>query len=136
MDATRYREALSQFLNNYWGAFHEVLEAQSVMPSRLSAALFADLLDEHQRFITAFRAVAPSEIEDLGQLWKRVEDHRMVVPDAPLSPGHIRYARACFQEIYDALCAIGEPFEDLRADVLAKARHGSPREPLRADASR
>jgi hypothetical protein len=136
MDATRYRKVLTQFLNNYWGAFHEVLEAQSVIPSRLSAALFADLLEEHQRFTTAFRAVAPAQIADLGQLWKRVEDHRTAVPDAPLSPDQIRYARACFEEIYDELCIIGEPFEELRADVLATARHRSPREPLRADASR
>lgn len=136
MNSKHYRQTLTQFLNDYWGAFHEVLEAQSVMPSRLSSSLFADLLGEHRRFAAKFRGVAKSAVGDLERLWKRVEEHRTFVPDAPLSPEHILEAREHFEEIYDALFDIGEPFEELRTDVLAAARHGNPREPLRADASR
>jgi hypothetical protein len=136
MKPKRYQQTLTQFLNNYWGAFHEVLEAQSVMPSRLSGSLFADLLEEHRRFEKTCRGVALPSVADLERLWRRVEDHRTIVPDAPLSPEQILEARGYFEEIYDALFGLGQPFEDLRAGVLAAARHGSPRERLRADASR
>ncbi|HEY7443147.1 MAG TPA: hypothetical protein VH701_12060 [Vicinamibacterales bacterium] len=136
MNSKRYRQTLTQFLNNYWGAFHEVLEAQSVMPSRLSGSLFGDLVEEHQRFAASFRSVARPQVDSLERLWKQVEDHRTIAPDAPVSPEQIHEARGYFEGIYDALYALGEPFEGLRADVLAAARHGSPREPLRADASR
>ena len=136
MNSKKYRESLKQFLNNYWGAFHEVLEAQSVMPSRLSGSLFADLLEEHRRFARTFPGVARSSVDELERLWTRVEEHRTIVPDAPLSPEQILWAREHFEEIYDALFALGDPFELLRAEVLAMARHGSPKEPLRADASR
>ena len=136
MNSKRYRQTLTDFLNNYWGAFHEVLEAQSVMPSRLSGSLFGDLVDEHRHFASRFRRFARPEVDSLERLWKQVEDHRLVAPDAPLSSEQIHEARSCFEKIYDALYALGEPFYGLRADVLAAARHGSPREPLRADASR
>ncbi len=136
MNSKKYRQTLTQFLNNYWGAFHEVLEAQSVMPSRLSGSLFRDLVEEHRRFARTFPGVARSSVDDLERLWTRIEEHRTVVPDAPLSPEQIRWAREQFEEIYETLLALGEPFEGLRAEVLAMARHGDPRKPLRADASR
>ena len=136
MNSKKYRQTLTQFLNNYWGAFHEVLEAQSVMPSRLSDSLFRDLLEEHRRFANTFPGVARLSVDELERLWTRIEEHRTVVPDAPLSPEQIRWAREQFEEIYETLLSLGEPFEALRAEVLAMARHGDPRKPLRADASR
>jgi hypothetical protein len=136
MNAQRYRDTLTQFLNEYWGAFHEVLEAQSVMPSRLSGPLFAHLIEKHRRFAADSPGVAESAIKDLERLWKRVEDHRAFVPDAPLSSEQILEARKHFEEIDDALHVLGKRFERLREDVLAAARHGTPREPLRVDASR
>jgi len=136
MNAERYRSTLTRFLNDYWGAFHEVLEAQSVMPSRLSGALFADLVEEHGRFAASPLGVAQSAIANLQRLWNRVAEHRTFVPDAPLSAEQILEARECFEEIYDALFALGTPFAQQRDDVLAASRHGTPREPLRADANR
>jgi hypothetical protein len=136
MNSKHYRQTLTQFLNDYWGAFHEVLEAQSVMPSRLSSSLFGDLLEEHRRFAAKFRGIATSAVGDLERLWKRVEEHRTFVPDAPLSPEQIVEARERFEDIYDTLFDLGKPFEEQRTGVVAAARHGNPREPLRADASR
>jgi len=108
MNAQRYRNTLTQFLNDYWGAFHEVLEAQSVMPSRVSGPLFADLLEEHRCFAANSLGVAQSAVENLERVWKRVEDHRTFAPDAPLSPEQILEARDYFEEIYDALFALGD----------------------------
>ena len=136
MNSKRYRQILDGFLNDYWGAFHEVLEAQSVMPSRLSGSLFDDLRRAHGRFAAQVHGVAESAVQGLERLWKRADEHRTFVPDAPLSPEQILEAREHFEDIYDALVRLGKPFGDLRADVLAAARHGNPREPLRADASR
>jgi hypothetical protein len=50
MDEATYRQLFEQFLHRYWGAFHEVLEAQSVTPSRLAGSLFSALRNEHDAF--------------------------------------------------------------------------------------
>jgi hypothetical protein len=136
VDETQYGTTFELFLNGYWGAFHEVLEAQSVMPDRLSGSLLNDLVEAHRRFASASHGKAQSAVEALGRLWSQVEERRTYVPDRPLTPEQIARAREQFVEIHDELFLLGKAFPAVRADVLARALHGSPRDPLRVDAAR
>jgi hypothetical protein len=135
MDEKTYRTLLAQFLNEYWGAFHEVLEAQSVNPRMLADPLFDALVAAHHRFAAARGGVDPV-VERLGRLWKHVADRRTVTLEAPLSAREVEHARTQFETIFDTLLAQGKPFPKASRDVTSHAVHGTPRTPLRADAAR
>lgn len=135
MTETRYQRLFAEFLNDYWGAFHEVLEAQSVNPYHLAPALFDALAAAHERF-TANEGTASPELAQLGQLWTVVAKRRLETADAPLSGQEIRHARTQFELIYDSFAARGALYPRAAATALATAAHAHPRAPLRADAAR
>jgi hypothetical protein len=135
MDETTYKATLTQFLNDYWGAFHEVLEAQSVNPRWLADSLFDTLVDAHRRFVALDGSVDPAA-ERLERLWAHVVERRKVTSEAPLVAREVAHARTQFETIYDTLMAAGGAFPDVGRAVLTTAAHGSPRTPLRADAAR
>jgi hypothetical protein len=133
MNQRTYRQAFEQFLNDYWGAFHEVLEAQSVNPRMLASSLFDGLVDAHRRFAAAPTGLG-ADLDRLGRLWDIVAGKRRETRDAPLSAREIEYARAVFESIYDAFVARGELYALASAEVHARALHGTPRTRLRPDA--
>jgi hypothetical protein len=135
MDEKTYRTLLAQFLNEYWGAFHEVLEAQSVNPRMLADPVFDALVAAHQHFAAARDGVDPA-VERLGRLWKHIADRRTVTVEAPLSAREVEHARTQFATIFDTLLAHGKPYPKAGTDVVSHAVHGTPRTPLRADAAR
>jgi len=135
MDETTYRTLLAQFLNDYWGAFHEALEAQTVNREMLAESLFDALVDAHHRFAAARDGVDPA-VERLGRLWRHVAERRTVTFEAPLSAHEVEHARAQFKTIYDTLIAHGKAYPKAGTDVVSHAVHGTPRTPLRADAAR
>jgi hypothetical protein len=135
MNRDRYRMAFARFLNDYWGAFHELLEAESVTRARLATSVFDRVVHEHRAFAAICPAVMAPHVDSLGRLWQRLADHRLVVPDDPLNPGQIREALGHFRAIYDGLLNLGGSSPDIRTEVLSLARHAHPRAPLRADAA-
>jgi hypothetical protein len=135
MTETKYRQVFEQFLNDYWGAFHEVLEEQSVNPQWLAASLFDGVVAAHARF-AARKAFASPAVARLSHLWEVVAARREETKDAPLSAREIAFAREQFEQIYDALAARGTLFSRAAASVMAQAPHGHPRAALRADAAR
>jgi hypothetical protein len=134
MNERTYRQVFEQFLNDYWGAFHEVLEAQSVNPRMLAGSLFGDLTGAHARFAAAGKTLG-ADIDRLKQLWRVVASRRQETPDAPLSAREIMWARMQFEAIYDALAARGKIYPAASKRIHASARHGTPRTPLRPDAA-
>jgi hypothetical protein len=56
--------------------------------------------------------------------------------EAPLSAHEVDHARTQFEAIYDTLLAAGKAFPHAGKDVVLHAVHGTPRDPLRADAVR
>lgn len=135
MDETTYRRLLAQFLNEYWGAFHEALEEQSVNPRVLANPLFDAVVASHERFAAA-RPGVDSALERLGHLWRHVTGRRTVTVEAPLTTREVEEARAQFATVFDALLALGQPYPNAAADVVSGAVHGTPRTPLRVDAAR
>jgi hypothetical protein len=135
MTETKYAKVFAQFLNEYWGAFHEVLEAQSVNPHWLAVPLFDALIAAHRRF-AAIDAIAAPAIARLGTLWDAVAARRGERPDSPLSVGEIQYARREFEAIYDLLMKRGKVYPLAAATALSHAVHAHPRAMLRADAAR
>ena len=135
MDEIAYRELFTHFLNDYWGAFHEALEAQSVNPRMLADPLFNALVDAHQKFAAAGNGLDPA-VERLGRLWSHVAERRSVTFEAPFSAREVAHARAQFETIFDKLLAEGQAYPDAGTDVVSHAVHGTPRTPLRADAAR
>jgi hypothetical protein len=135
MTESTYRQVFTQFLNDYWGAFHEVLEAQSVNPHRLAPPLFDAVVAAHARFASVKGFVEPG-VERLAVLWQTVQARRASSPDAPLTAREIAYAREQFEKVYDALMARGKVFVQVAGATLASAMHGHPRGVLRADTAR
>ena len=134
MNERTYRRVFEQFLNDYWGAFHEVLEAQSVNPKKLAGSLFDAVIAAHSRFATVAEG-DPAVIEHLDRLWHQVLARRAATPGAPLSAREVIYARAHFEAIYDALSARGKLYPLAAEAAHAEARHGTPRTALRPDAA-
>ena len=91
MDETTYRALLAEFLNDYWGAFHEALEAQTVNPEMLADSLFNALVAAHHRFAAARNGVDPA-VERLGRLWRHLAERRSVTFEAPLSAHEVEHA--------------------------------------------
>ena len=136
MTEMRFRKAFSQFLDNYWGAYHEVLEAQSVTPRRLAESLFKDLHAQHLAFAKVYTGSAKGALDELGRLWQDVEHGRVEFLDAALTHAQILKAQSLFEKIYRTLVHEGEKFGAARKDIVTHAPHGTPKEPLRADAAR
>ena len=136
MTEKTFSEVFSQFLDNYWGAYHEVLEAQSVTPKRLAGSLFDALHAEHRAFEGVYRGRAKSAVDGLGRIWHEVEARRYRWPDPPLTHEEIDRAQRLFEHIYDSLVHQGQKFPAARTQILKRAPHGTPRERLRADPAR
>jgi hypothetical protein len=135
MDETAYRRLFTQFLNGYWGAFHEALETQSVNPRMLADPVFDALVDAHERFAALREGMDPA-VERLGRLWRHVAERRTVTFEAPLSAHEVEHARTQFETIYDTFIAHGKAYPNAGTDVVSHALHGTPRMPLRADTAR
>lgn len=135
MNEATYRKRFMQFLNDYWGAFHEAVEAQSVNPRILADPVFGAVVEAHQRFAALGDGADPA-IERLGRLWRHVAERRTVTVEAPLSSREVGHARTQFETIFDTFLAQGEPYPKARIDIVSHAVHGTPRTALRADAAR
>lgn len=131
-----FKNVFSRFLNNYWGAFHEVLEAQSVTPRRLAGSLFEALQAEHHAFEAIYVGPAKNALEGLGHIWRDIHARRYQWPDPALTHDEVKKALQLFEEIYSSLVHQGEKYAAARKDILKHAPHGTPKEPLRADAAR
>jgi hypothetical protein len=136
MTESAFKKVFAQFLNGYWGAFHEALEAQSVTPRRLARSLFEALQSEHRGFEAMYVGSAKNALAGLGRIWHDVEARRYQWPDAALTQDDITEALRSFGDIYDSLVTEGHSFSAARNDILRRAPHGSPRERLRADSAR
>lgn len=135
MTEREFEDVFTRFLNGYWGAFHELLEAESVKPERLATSLVQKVVNEHAWFATVCPGEAKEAVEVLGQLWRQFGEHRERVPDDPLGATQVRQALSRFGAIYDALFTLGQPYSAVRARVVERATHATPRAPLRADAA-
>jgi hypothetical protein len=135
MNEQQFREVFTRFLNGYWGAFHELLEAESVNRDRLAGSLLANVIDQHRQFAAICPAETRMAVDGLGRLWREVNDHRVNVPDDPLTAEQVVRARSRFEAIYDRLFDLGRRFPAARAAVLQSAAHAVPGAPLRADAA-
>ncbi len=136
MTEPTFKNVFSQFLNGYWGAFHEALEAQAVTPRRLAGSLFNALHAEHRTFEGMYAGRAKSALDGLGDLWRDVEGRRYQWADPALTHDDVAKALRLFEEIFDSLLLQGETFPEARKEILKQAAHGTPKEPLRADAAR
>jgi hypothetical protein len=136
MTEKTFKKALSQFLEQYWGAFHEVLEAESVTPKRLAGSLLQRLLAEHRAFEGVYVGPATSALDGLGAIWHDLEISQHQWPDPALTHDDVIKAKRLFVEIYDSLLHEGETFSAARREIVEHAPHGTPKEPLRADAAR
>jgi hypothetical protein len=134
MNERKYRRLFEQFLNDYWGAFHEVLEAQSVNPRMVAGSLFDALLHAHTRFAVVADGLGP-ELERLERLWSQIADRRAETPGAPLTAREVAHARVQFEALYDGFVARGTLYPLASRKAHAAAVHGTPRMPLRADAA-
>jgi hypothetical protein len=136
MTETAFKKLFTQFLNNYWGAFHEALEAQSVTARRLASSLFDALQREHRAFEAMYVGPAKSAVDGLGHIWRGVQARRYQSPDPPLTHDEVTKALQLFEEIYGSLVHQGQKYAAARKDILKQAPHGTPKERLRADAAR
>jgi hypothetical protein len=136
MTESAFKQVFARFLNGYWGAFHEALEAQSVTPRRLARSLFGALQAEHRSFEAMHVGSAKNAVAELGGIWHDVEARRYQWPDAALTQEEITRALRSFEEIYDRLASQGQRFPAALKDILEHAPHGNPRERLRADTAR
>ena len=136
MTKSTFATVFTQFLNGYWGAFHEALEAQSVTPSRLAGSLFKALQSEHRAFEAMYAGPAEGALDSLGDVWRELEARRYQSPDPGLTHDEITQARRLFEQIYTSLVREGHKFPALRKTILQHAPHSTPKAPLRTDAAR
>jgi hypothetical protein len=136
MTESAFKKVFTEFLNTYWGAFHEVLEAQSVTPRRLAGSLFDALRAEHRAFEEIYVGPAKSALDGLDQIWRDVQARRYQWPDPPLTRDEVTKALQLFGEIYSSLVHQGQRYPAACKEILKHAPHRTPKEPLRADAAR
>jgi hypothetical protein len=135
MTTRQFEDLFAQFLNGYWGAFHELLEAESVRGDRLARSFFQDVVDAHRRFAAVCPPEAKAAMDALDRVWRQAIDQRRSVPDAPLTAAQLHQALSEFSAIHDALVALGARHAGARDRVLARAPHGTPKGPIRVDAA-
>jgi hypothetical protein len=136
MTETTFKKVFSQFLDKYWGAFHEALEAQSVTPRRLADSLFKALLSEHLAFEAVYVGRAKSALDGLGHIWHELQARRYQWPDPALTHEEVAKALTLFREIHDSLVHEGQRHPASLKEILKHAPHGTPKEPLHADSAR
>ena len=136
MTEKTFKTVFTRFLDGYWGAFHEALEAQGVNPLRLADSLFQELRAEHRAFEAVYAGPAEGALGQLGDIWSDVQTRRYQSPDPPLTHDHVARARKLFEDIFDSLLHEGEKYPAVCEKILKGAEHGTPREPLRADTAR
>jgi hypothetical protein len=136
MTETTFKNVFSQFLEKYWGAFHEVLEAQSVTPKRLADSLFKALRAEHRAFEAVYVGRAKSALVGLDHIWRELEARRYQWPDPALTHDEVTKALTLFREIHDSLVHEGQRHAAALTEILTHAPHGTPKQPLHADAAR
>jgi hypothetical protein len=136
MTESTFRKVLTQFVHNYWGAFHEALEAQSVTPRRLAGSLFEAVRSEHEAFEAMYVGPEKGAAAELGDIWRDVQSRRYEFADPALTHDDVARALQLFRRIYNSLVHEGQQYAATRQDVLKHAPHGTPNEPLRADAAR
>jgi hypothetical protein len=136
MTESAFKQVFTHFLYKYWGAFHEALEAQSVTPQRLAGSLFDALQTEHRAFEAIYVGPAKSAVDRLGHIWHDLQARRYLWPDPSLTHEEVTQALQLFEEIYSSLLHQGQRYPAARKDILKQAPHGTPKEPLRADAAR
>jgi hypothetical protein len=131
-----FKKVFTQFLNNYWGAFHEALEAQSVTPRRLARSLFEPVQAEHHAFAAMYAGPAKGAVDRLSGIWREVAARAYEFPDPAFTREEASTALRLFGEVYDSLVRQGEAFADARHEIVRDAAHGTPKDPLRADVAR
>ncbi len=131
-----FRKVFERLLYNYWGAFHEVLEAQSVTRRRLAGSLFTALQAEHRAFAAMYVGAGKSALDGLGNLWQDFASRRHQFPDPALTRDDVARAQRLFEELHQSLVDEGRKFPAAQQEILRAAPHGRPGEPLRADAAR
>ena len=136
MTEKTFNVLFNQFLNGYWGAFHEALEAQSVTSGRLAASLFHAVQAEHNGFEGVYPGPARAALAELGAIWRENQARRYEFPDAALTHDQIARARQLFEDIFDSLVHEGEKYAATCEKILGRASHGTPRDALKADAAR
>jgi hypothetical protein len=136
MTESAFKTMFAQFLNQYWGAFHEALEAQSVTSRRLAGSLFEALQNEHRAFEAVYDGPAKAALDGLGHIWHELQARRYQWPDPPLTSDEVASATQLFEKIYDSLVHQGQRYPAARQAILNDAPHGTPKGPLRTDASR
>jgi hypothetical protein len=130
-----YRELLTHFLFQYWGAFHEALEAQSVTPTRLAGSLFENLCEAHRRFAALYQGPGTAIVAALGRMWDGLQARRYIQPDPPFRRDEAVRARDYFRQLHHQLIEDGSAYPAVTGDVVRQAPHGTPLDPLRADAA-
>ncbi len=130
-----FRSLLGQFLNDYWGAFHEAVESQSVSPQRLAGSLFQDIQKAHDAFASRYRGEATTSLDALGWLWDAVDMRRTYRPDTPLKKEEIGKARRQFLKIYHDLLRQGDAYPDTVDEIVGHAPHLTPAAPWHVDAA-
>jgi hypothetical protein len=93
MTETTFKKVFTQFLNSYWGAFHEALEAQSVTPRRLATSLFEALQAQHRAFESVYVGPAKSALDGLAHIWHELGARRYMWPDPALTQEEVARAR-------------------------------------------
>ena len=136
MTENAFKKVFAQFLNGYWGAFHEALEAQSVTPRRLARSLFDAVQAEHRAFAEAYNGPAQSAVDGLSDIWRDVAARAYQFPDPPFTHEETTAALRFFAQVYDSLTGEGARFADVRHEIVQHAVHGTPKDRLHADAAR
>ncbi|MDE3154654.1 MAG: hypothetical protein KGN76_06100 [Acidobacteriota bacterium] len=135
MGDLEFRELLGQFLYDYWGAFHEAAEAQSVTADRLAGVLFERLRTAHDTFAARYTGQATDAVSALGWLWEAVDMRRTYRPDSPLKKEEIGKARRQFMKIYHDLIRQSSGHLRTVEDLVSHAPHLTPLAPWHVDAA-
>jgi hypothetical protein len=136
MTENEFKSLFIQFLDEYWGAFHEALEAQSVTPKRLARSLLDAVRDAHEAFARSYAGPGARTLEQLGGIWRAAAARAYTFADPPFTRDEVATAVRLFGELYDTLIEEGKAFAATRDAIVARAPHGTPKQPLRADAAR
>lgn len=135
MGDLEFRNLLGQFLYEYWGAFHEAVESQSVTPERLAGSLFDDVRKAHDEFAAHYAGHATESVAALGWLWDAVDMRRTYRPDSALKKEEIGKARRQFLKIYHDLLRQGTRHQSAIDEVINRAPHLTPAAPWHVDAA-
>jgi len=131
-----FRRLFQQFLYEYWGAFHEAVESESVTPERLAGSLFQAIRRAHEEFALRYTGKASASVETLGRLWEQLDLHRSYLADPPITAEDIGRARRQFLLVYHDLRDQGRAFPKVVNEILTGSPHETPAGPWHVDAAR